>query len=324
MKPIAIVFSDLHINLWNKFNEDNKRTLNNFRVLSVIKGICKANGNIPALFCGDLFHKPENIENDLLEILEDEFHRLNQTVSFKCYAISGNHDMSKSNKIDKPSPSWIKTLSHYHTWLECIDFKSEWISPNIRIIGVPYLDHNIGLSEYLKDLSIDSKEVNILMLHTDYPGAKDTDGREIGSVENLNINVLNKFDLVLCGHIHKPQRLSKKVYMIGAPLQQRRTDRDSKLGYWELYSDLSMKFKELEGFPKFIDVESEDEIKDDGNYYTIIPKKEESINKSTTKIHRNLSKSKLARQYLREKGIKDKDKSDLLKRILKEADDDKL
>lgn len=323
MKLIAIVFSDLHINLWNKFNECNKRTLDNFRVLSVIKEICKANGNIPALFCGDLFHKPENLENDLFEIVEDEFSKLDIS-GFKCYAISGNHDMSKSNSLSKPSPSWVKTFSHYNRWLKCIDFKSEWLVPNIRIIGVPYIDHNIGLSEYIKDLSIDSKEVNILMLHTDYPGAKDTDGREIGSVENLNINILNKFDLVLCGHIHKPQRLSKKVYMIGAPLQQRRTDRDSKLGYWELYSDLSMKFKELKDFPKFIDVESEDEIKYDGNYYTVIPKKEESINKSTTKIHRNLSKSKLARQYLREKGIKDKDKSDLLKRILKEADDDKL
>lgn len=319
---IAIVFSDLHINLWNKFNEDNRRTLNNFGVLSVIKDVCKANGNIPALFCGDLFHKPENMDSDLLEMVEDKFHSLNKAFSFQCYAISGNHDMSKTNCIDKPSPSWVRTLSHYHTWLRCIDFKSEWIQPNIRIIGVPYLDHNKGLSEYLKDLSIDSKEVNILMLHTDYPGAKDTDGREIGSVENLNLNILNKFDLVLCGHIHKPQRLSKKVYMVGAPIQQRRTDKDCKLGYWELYSDLSMEFKELKGFPKFIDVESEEDIKDDGNYYTLIPKKQENTNKSTTKIHRNLSKSKLARQYLRENGIKDKDKSNLLKRILKEADND--
>ena len=34
------------------------------------------------------------------------------------------------------------------------------------------------------------------MLHTDYPGAKDTDDREIDSVENLNINILNRFDLI--------------------------------------------------------------------------------------------------------------------------------
>ena len=48
------------------------------------------------------------------------------------------------------------------------------------------------------------------MLHTDYPGARDTDGREIGSVENLNVNTLNKFDLVLCGHIHKPLKIIKE------------------------------------------------------------------------------------------------------------------
>lgn len=322
-KVIAIVFSDLHINLWNKFNEDNKRTLNHFRVLHVIRDVCKAYGNIPALFCGDLFHKPENIDQELFVMVQDKFWSMNQS-KFRCYAISGNHDMAKTNGIKLHSTSWVEAFSRYHTWLKCLDFKDEWIDVvnNVVVYGIPYIDHNIGLNEYINNIKLDKDCKNILMLHIDYPGAKDTDGREIGSVENLNINVLNKFDLVLCGHIHKPQRLSKKVYMIGAPLQQRRTDRDSKLGYWELYSDLSMKFKELNEFPKFIDVESDEEVKDDGNYYTIIPKKEEIINKSTTKIHRNLSKSKLARQYLRENGIKDKDKSNLLKRILREADND--
>ena len=90
------------------------------------------------------------------------------------------------------------------------------------------------------------------MLHTDYPGARDTDRREKGSVDNLDVYTLNPFDLVLCGHIHKPQSLSKKVYMIGAPYQQRSTDKDCILAYWKLYSDLSMEFIELKGFPKFV------------------------------------------------------------------------
>lgn len=51
---IAIVFSDLHLNIYAKFNEDNERTLNHFRVLSTIQGLCKKY-NCPALFCGDLF-----------------------------------------------------------------------------------------------------------------------------------------------------------------------------------------------------------------------------------------------------------------------------
>ncbi len=37
------------------------------------------------------------------------------------------------------------------------------------------------------------------------------------------VKTLNKFDLVLCGHIHKPQRLSNEgLYAFGAPYQQRR------------------------------------------------------------------------------------------------------
>lgn len=61
--------------------------------------------------------------------------------------------------------------------------------------------------------------------------------------------------------------------MIGAPNHQRRTDRDCELGYWKIYEDLSLKFVPLKNFPKFIDVEREEDIKDDGNYYTVIPQK---------------------------------------------------
>ena len=51
-KPIAIVFSDLHINNWSRFNEDKKRTLEQFRVLSIL-GKKSKKYNVPILFCGD-------------------------------------------------------------------------------------------------------------------------------------------------------------------------------------------------------------------------------------------------------------------------------
>lgn len=313
----AIIFSDLHLHNWKNHTSRSDTAI---RVLKIISDIC-IRKKIPALFCGDLLHDPKVLDYELADIIYREFPVLDKK-PWNMYGISGNHTMYYSSTTGSNTFSWDKFLNY--SFYKNIDFKRIHYK-NLYIYGVPYIDNNVGLTDYLKNVDVSVGGTNskhILMLHTDYPGAKDNDGREIGSVENLNLNILNKFDLVLCGHIHKPQRLSKKVYMIGAPYQQRRTDKDSKLGYWELYSDLSMKFKELNDFPKFIDVESEDEIKDDGNYYTLIPKKEENTNKSTTKIHRNLSKNKLARQYLRENGIKDKDKSNLLKRILKEAEND--
>lgn len=324
MKVIAVAFSDLHLNDWAKHNQDNQRTLNHFRVLSIIQDLCKKH-KCPALFCGDLFHKSENISQELIMMVQEHFSKL----SFNCLAIEGNHDLYKVSSIKNPTHGWVYLFSKnrlYLSWLTDISFRKYDLYPNtnckIMVHGVPYIDHNIGLNDYLKNLELNDGYKHILLLHTDYPGAEDTDGRKVDSVENLNLNILNRFDLVLCGHIHKPQRLSKKVYMVGAPLQQRRTDKNCKLGYWLIYEDLSVKFVELKGFPKFIDVESEDEIKDDGNYYTVVPKQKTSEQASTNhKITKQLTKTKLAKRYLKEKGIKDEKKQNLLIRTLKRAEE---
>lgn len=320
MKPIAIVFSDLHLNMWSKFNRDNTRTLNHFKVLMRIKDIC-VQYKVPALFCGDFFHKPDGIAIELLELLDQQLKDFDFPIdNFRLLGISGNHDIKLVNTIKDPKYSLIQYLANKYNFITDLDFTHAPLTSNVMVYGVPYIDHNIGLSEYLKGIKFTEGYKNILLLHTDYPGAKDTDGREVDSVENLNINTLNRFDLVLCGHIHKPQRLSKKVYMIGAPLQQRRTDADCKLGYWKIYPDLSVKFQELEGFPKFIDVESQDDINEDGNYYTIIPPKTRVQVNTKHKITRQLSKKSLAKQYMRERGISDKNKKELLINLLNKAE----
>lgn len=315
----CLVFSDLHIHDYKKFPS---RLDTSFKVLEYL--VKKADlAGVPILFCGDLLHESHIISQDLLIRLLDEFTRL-RDYNTTIYGISGNHTIPIISRVDIKPPSWDSYIDGISkSFYRCIDYKRIHLK-NLYIYGVPYIDHNIGLNEYLKNIELvgSNRCKHILLLHTDYPGAEDTDGRKVDSVENLNLNILNRFDLVLCGHIHKPQRLSKKVYMVGAPYQQRRTDKNTKLGYWELYSDLSMKFVELKGFPKFIDVESEDEIKDDGNYYTVVPKQKTSEQASTNhKITKQLTKTKLAKRYLKEKGIKDEKKQNLLIRTLKRAEE---
>lgn len=322
---LAIVFSDLHLNLWTKFNQNMKRTRESFRVLSFL---ANKYPKVPALFCGDLFHKSESIDTDLLEMWQ-EFEPGNpnsEPYRWEMWYIDGNHSLKHRNTVDKPQKSLATLLRK--RWMKDLNFKSEKLGDLtlIKVHGIPYIDDNAGINEYLTQLINNhhigkgSKYKHILMLHTTYPGAKDTDGREVEATNAINPNLLNKFDLILCGHIHKPQKLSKKVYMVGCPIQQRRTDMHCKLGYWELYSEpsgnLTMAFKELKGFPKFIDVESEEEIKDDGNYYTVIPPKPRKEEVTTHKITKRLSKKALARKYMKAKGIKDKNKQKLLTDIL--------
>ena len=318
---VAYVISDLHINDWAKFNENDTRTHNQMRIL--VSLLSKSyNERVPILFCVDLFHKPDIIRPELLNLIfHDSLVIHTRYMGYPImYAISGNHEINHISKIGEHPVSWTRLFTKMFPWLVCLDYCQILIKDNIMIHGVPYVDHNIGLSKYLKEMKLDPKQKHILMLHTDYPGARDTDGREVGSVENLNLNVLDRFDLVLCGHIHKPQRLSKKVYMIGAPIQQRRTDRDCDMGYWKLYDDLSMTFVKLKGYPRFIDVESQDEIKDDGNYYTVIPKIASTPVETKHKITKQLTNKTLAKRYMKVKGIKDKNKEQLLIKILKEAD----
>lgn len=318
---VAYVISDLHINDWAKFNESDTRTHNQMRIL--VSLLSKSyNERVPILFCGDLFHKPDIIRPELLNLIfHDSLVIHSRYMGYPImYAISGNHEINHISKIGEHPVSWTRLFTKMFPWLVCLDYCQILIKDNIMIHGVPYVDHNIGLSKYLKEMKLDPKQKHILMLHTDYPGARDTDGREVGSVENLNLNVLDRFDLVLCGHIHKPQRLSKKVYMIGAPIQQRRTDRDCDMGYWKLYDDLSMTFVKLKGYPRFIDVESQDEIKDDGNYYTVIPKIASTPVETKHKITKQLTNKTLAKRYMKVKGIKDKNKEQLLIKVLKEAD----
>ena len=329
-KVIFIAFSDLHINDWSRFNADNKRTQTHFRVLYLIKEAC-AKYHCPALFCGDLFHKPENISPNLLNQTIEAFDSLDRD-GFNIYGISGNHELVSVVKPEqefKPV-SWLNILSRKYGFLNSLDLdRKDFVFQSdedikVSVFGVPYIDHNIGLNEYLKTVPFKKGYKNILLLHTDYPGAKDTDGSEVGTSENINLNVLNRFDLVLCGHIHKPQRLSKKTFMIGAPLQQRRTDRYCEMGYWKVYSDLNMAFVPIsQKFPQFIDVASKEDIKDDGNYYTVISSKA-AITESAQVNHisKKLSKKRMVRRYLKTKGIADKKKESILLDIIKESEDD--
>lgn len=321
MKPIAIAFSDLHINDWAKFNANGERTLNHFKVLHLIKELCSKYG-CPAISCGDLFHKPENISNSMFALTLNQCSLLFDDRDFQMIAISGNHDFAEVSTPEKYPDSWVRTLGRNFSSFYCIDWDCITVG-KVKFWGVPYVDHNIGVDKYLHKIinSFVGDYKNILLLHSDYPGAKDTDGTEIGSCENLNTNLLQKFNLVLMGHIHKPQRLGKKIIMVGAPLQQRRSDKDCDFGYWKIYPDCTAKFIELDIFPKFIDVDSEDKIRDDGNYYTVVTKPQETKLEDLPTISRDLSKRKIVRSYLKARGIEDPQKKKLLTKLIKEAEE---
>lgn len=319
----AIIFSDLHLENWKQHNEGQRRLKNGLDVLKRIKLICKVH-KAPALFAGDLFNKEKHLTNFLIEETFPYLYKIWGSGKFETYAITGNHDQSQQNLIDNQSPSYVKSLSKVFKGLHCLDFKSydfgDW-----ELYGVPYLTHDLGLVDYINNLDIDPGKVNILMLHTTMPNVRDTDGREM--VSHLPTNEFEKavgrFDIVFSGHIHKPMQFGvgkTTIVQVGAPQQQRFTDRNCEMGYWILYNNFEVEFKAFKDYPKFVELEPGQTKPDNKNFYITKPKKAKGIKVVEKKnFDVSLSGNKLARNYCKEKGIDDKVKKKALKQTLKKV-----
>ena len=321
---VAICYSDLHLENWKRFNEGNRRLKNGIDVIRKMALASKEDG-VPILFAGDLFHKEKGLTNELMaEALPKVIKLLSSGNT--TFAITGNHDQSKQNTPDNESPSYIKTLSKICKNLDCIDFKSTKLG-NIGLHGIPYLTHDIGLVESINKIEFTEKK-NILMIHTTMPGARDTDGREIKShIETKAFyKAIERFDLIITGHIHKPDSYKVngvQVIQVGAPQQQRLTDRNCEMGYWEIYKDLSFKFIPFKGYPKFIEIDDPSQKLDNNNFYVIREKARNAkdvVTEAKNKFNNKMDKTKLATNYCKEKSIKDKSKRIALQQALKSVE----
>jgi hypothetical protein len=109
--------------------------------------------------------------------------------------------------------------------------------------------------------------------------------------------------------------------MLGSPIHQITSDEGTKMGYWKLYSDKTIKFCPLnKRFPNFITLEKGQTPYNDKDYF-ILPPTDDLVEKKVNKdkFSLNNSKKQLAKSYLTQKGIKSKVKLIALKKILMEV-----
>lgn len=321
---IALACADLHINNWKDAHTEKDGLLRSLAPLVEI-GKRATELNVPILSAGDLFHKPKSLDNDVMGTFIDYF----KTYIKKPFiAISGNHDQSQKNTLKHKSPSYVMTFSKVLDNLNCID-EIGMIIPmynegfqQIHIKGIPYLKHNMGFKKRLKKIKtqISKSSFNILIIHTDLPGAKDSHGYEINSAEDIEGDLdkyFKEFNLVLCGHIHRPQRLGKNVYMLGAPSHQNKGDMGIDMGYWEVYSDASMKFIKL-NLPEYKYYKGKNPP-DDKHIYIPKPKSIKLIPGTIGSFDTKQSKVNIAKVYLKETRVKSKAKKKALIKALRKS-----
>ena len=315
---VAIASADWHIHKFRDFDINGSRLNYEIQAAREIFKIAGKYG-VPLLFAGDLVHNPKNIETETNIRLQ----RLFTHLPMDFIAISGNHDFCERNTIESKSPSHLQSILRDKFYL--LGEGHDYYSRNgLNVWGIPYMNNEGDLKSEiirLKKPTSKIKGIKILLLHTDMPGAKTPEGFQIGELQNIpkDLDVFFKeWDLVLCGHIHKPQKLSKKCYMLGCPIQQNKGNRNDELGYWEVYSDATMKFIPLNNYPKFIQLKKGEKQKEDGNYYIAYEQILEEKEVITGEFNINLSKDKLAARYLAKKQIKSKSKKRALIKILNE------
>lgn len=258
MKLLA--FSDLHSHNHKAFAEYkdgvNTRLLS---TLSVLEQIQEAASDVDAtIFLGDLFHvspPPTNVFNRTMGAMEA---LAGSTPHL--YLIPGNHDLKPKIFGDVEEVPFLYLTTHYPnvSLLDGGDTRK-----GVRLVGIPH-----GRIEETRTRIKEEKKVggDILLLHQDIKdaqvgGYKFTDGISAEDTEG--------WDWVLCGHIHKPQKLADNFIIVGAPLHTNFGDSGDR-GFWILDTekDTAEFVKTL--FPKFVSVSNPSKVKEDGNFYRVV------------------------------------------------------
>jgi DNA repair exonuclease SbcCD nuclease subunit len=251
----AIAFSDIHLNDWAQNNPENIRTVEGLEIIKKLSKVSIANGKVPLIFSGDLFHRDTYIHQVVNHQALVTYKDFIESEGIPFVAIAGNHDMCEKNYYkEHRSPTHLDIYRDLFSTFNLLDFSSKVVG-NIKYHGIPYINGNKNFVEAVIDLSkaIDKTKFNILLVHTDLPNAKNEFGIDLDThnLEPSIYELFKKWDLCLSGHIHLNQKLSDNTYMLGAPNQQDRGEYSSKFGYWLIYNKagvLKPKFVELAGY----------------------------------------------------------------------------
>lgn len=249
---IAIATADWHIHRFRDHDSGGSRLDWAIKAGNHILNVANQR-KVPLLFAGDLFHNPKELENETLDRVTMMF----RTGVTDFYCISGNHDMSQKNGLNNRSPSYMYSL--FNAFPDKINYPNAdgWIANKgmINVYGFDYHnDEDELIKRVKKTIPAQKDKINILLLHGNPPGCIQCNGTEAESDFPKDIDKFFKhWDLVLWGHIHKPQQISKKCFMLGSPIQQNFGDEGIEMGYWKIYSDKTMKFVCMnETFPCFV------------------------------------------------------------------------
>lgn len=224
-----VVFTDLHIHNYKRFDTNGSRLKNCLEVLELMFAEADKQEDKTILFAGDLFdsHKvlPIRVINETVFLLKTLFEQ-HPGVIF--VAISGNHDMGAKSLYGRKQVTSLDFLADaFPNRFFLIDNGYLDIDDHNRIHGLPYYDDGSDFKKALEDLQPVPGKFNILLIH------QTPDGTELPVHADFRIgDLFAKYDHVFCGHIHKRQELTDSFTIVGTPLHRDFGDAGQEKGYY--------------------------------------------------------------------------------------------
>ena len=185
------------------------------------------------IVAGDIFDVPTP-PHQSLEMFYEFLHRVSTKTKTETLIIAGNHDSG----LLLEAPSKILAPHRVKVWGKLSQNPMDhWYSLKIRdealdVCAIPFfrsyelLPNGEGdaLDVLKKYLSLTRSAPQLLMLHH-LAGIFESAGSEqvitLSGVDSIPSEILENFDYVALGHIHKPQKISKNAYYSGSPIPMR-------------------------------------------------------------------------------------------------------
>ena len=186
------------------------------------------------IIAGDLYDRSVP-SREATTLLQELLIKINIECDLPIFAISGNHDSRERLAVGQ---AWFSKHNFYLvTQLEDVFHKIQYKDADIYLL--PYFEpyeakvyfeddklttHHTATKRVIDEIykNIDESRINILVAHTFVAGAEPTDSEReisIGTVENVGVNVFEKFDYVALGHLHNPNALNEeRIKYSGSPL----------------------------------------------------------------------------------------------------------
>ena len=186
------------------------------------------------IIAGDLYDRSVP-SKEATTLLQELLVKINIECNIPIFAISGNHDSRERLAIGE---AWFSKHKFYlHTRLNQAFDKITIEDTDIYLL--PYFEpfeareyfgdatlttHNSATKRVIDEIykNIDMSKTNILVAHTFVSGGIETDSeREIsvGTVENVAVEIFEKFDYVALGHLHNPNAIKEeRIKYSGSPM----------------------------------------------------------------------------------------------------------